>query len=55
MPIYEFQCETCNKSKERIQKAEENPPKCCGKPMLKKVSVSSFRLHGEGWYKPNKL
>lgn len=54
MPIYEYQCESCGETLEKIQKFSDAPlTDCpaCGKSTLKKlVSASSFRLKGSGWY-----
>lgn len=53
MPIYEYQCETCEKVHEIIQKFSDAPltecPGCKG-PMSKLISRSSFALKGSGWY-----
>jgi putative FmdB family regulatory protein len=54
MPIYEYQCQACQKQIEALQKMSEAPlidcPQC-GKPALKKqVSAAAFRLKGGGWY-----
>lgn len=54
MPIYEYQCQSCGKLIEVIQKFSDDPlTNCdsCGKPDLKKkVSAPAFRLSGSGWY-----
>jgi len=54
MPIYEYQCQDCNKGLEVLQKISEPPLQdCpdCGEPSLKKkVSAAAFRLKGGGWY-----
>jgi putative FmdB family regulatory protein len=54
MPIYEYRCESCGETLEKIQKFSDAPlTDCpaCGKSTLKKlVSASSFRLKGSGWY-----
>ena len=54
MPIYEYECVSCEHQFETIQRISEDPlldcPEC-GKPDLKKlVSVAAFRLKGSGWY-----
>ena len=54
MPIYEYQCQECDKQLEALQKISDAPlldcPQC-GKPALKKkVSAAAFRLKGGGWY-----
>ena len=54
MPIYEYQCQSCGKEIEIIQKiSDAHITECsaCGKPeMKKKVSAAAFRLSGSGWY-----
>jgi putative FmdB family regulatory protein len=53
MPLYEYQCESCQKVHEIIQKFSDAPlaecPDCNG-PMSKLISRSSFALKGSGWY-----
>jgi len=53
MPMYEYQCESCEKVHEIIQKFSDAPltecPECKG-PMSKLISRSSFALKGSGWY-----
>lgn len=54
MPIYEYRCESCGTDVEKLQKISDPPLRdcpACGKPALvKRVSASSFRLKGSGWY-----
>lgn len=54
MPIYEYQCESCNHSLEALQKLSDSPLvdcPACGKASLKKqISAAGFRLSGGGWY-----
>ncbi len=54
MPIYEYQCETCDHKMEKLQKLSDEPLKVCpicNEPMLNKlVSAAGFRLKGGGWY-----
>jgi putative FmdB family regulatory protein len=53
MPIYEYQCGSCDKMFEKIQKVSEpHMADCpeCGAEVQKKVSLSSFALKGTGWY-----
>ena len=38
MPLYDFKCSLCDKTREVIQWFEDKPPECCGMPMQ--------RLHG---------
>ena len=54
MPIYEYQCQSCQHELEALQKISDAPlvdcPEC-GKPALKKkLSAAAFRLKGGGWY-----
>ena len=54
MPIYEYQCESCQHSLEALQRLSDavliDCPSC-GKPSLKKqISAAGFRLKGGGWY-----
>ena len=54
MPIYEYQCQSCQHELEALQKISEDPKRdcpACGQPDLKKkVSAAVFRLKGGGWY-----
>ncbi len=54
MPIYEYQCDTCQTISEVMQKASDPAPSscdACGKgPMVKQLSLSAFALKGSGWY-----
>ena len=63
MPIYEYQCKSCNKIIETLQKMSDPPltecpqPKCNGK-LKRLISQGGFHLKGDGWYvtdykKPN--
>ena len=53
MPIYEYECTTCGRIEEALQKFSDKPLKkcrhCSGK-LHKLVSQSSFQLKGTGWY-----
>jgi putative FmdB family regulatory protein len=53
MPIYEYKCHICEKEIEIVQSLNDPPPECCGQPMEKEVSISSFQLKGKGWDKDN--
>lgn len=54
MPIYEYQCESCEHELEAIQKFSDAPltecPACHSDQLKKKVSAAAFRLSGSGWY-----
>ncbi len=53
MPVYEYECPTCEKVFEVQQRMSDAPltacPDCSGK-VKKIVSMSSFHLKGGGWY-----
>ena len=53
MPLYEYQCSSCNKVHEVVQKFSDAPlslcPECNG-PVTKLISMNSFALKGSGWY-----
>jgi putative FmdB family regulatory protein len=54
MPFYEYQCSSCGRRHEELQKISDGPlRKCphCGRNTLKRlVSAPVFRLKGGGWY-----
>jgi len=54
MPIYEYQCNSCDYRMEKLQRINDDPLKeCpeCSQPSLKKlISAVAFRLKGAGWY-----
>jgi len=53
MPLYEYDCEKCQKHLEVIQKFSDAPlqecPDCKG-TLVKRLSLTSFQLKGTGWY-----
>lgn len=53
MPIYEYECEKCGNTTERLQDFSDRPmtkcPHCSGK-VHKLISRSAFHLKGSGWY-----
>ena len=53
MPIYEYQCKSCGKVIEVIQKFGDRPlRKCraCSGRLEKLISRTSFQLKGGGWF-----
>ncbi len=55
MPLYEYQCDTCKKVMEVMQKFSDAPlTECpeagCGGKVTKLMSMNSFALKGSGWY-----
>lgn len=54
MPIYEYACEACGHTLEKLQKMSDAPlticPQCSEPRLQKQVSAAGFRLKGGGWY-----
>ena len=54
MPIYEYQCQSCEHELEALRKISDEPlvtcPECGQDKLRKKVSAAAFRLKGGGWY-----
>jgi len=53
MPIYEYECTSCGKITEVMQKFSDAPlTQCpsCGGSLRKLISLSTFHLKGTGWY-----
>ncbi len=54
MPIYDYQCTSCDHELETLQKISAAPlidcPVCQKPTLRKKVSAAAFRLSGSGWY-----
>ncbi|MCP4213656.1 MAG: zinc ribbon domain-containing protein [bacterium] len=53
MPLYEYKCNTCDKTFEVLQKMNADPlATClyCQGGVEKLISSSSFQLKGSGWY-----
>jgi putative FmdB family regulatory protein len=54
MPIYEYECNQCGHTLEKLQKVGEAPlsdcPACGKAGLVKLVSAAGFRLKGAGWY-----
>ncbi len=55
LPIYEYECQNCGNFVEALQGFNEEPLKTCdmcNEDTLKLlISLSSFHLKGNGWYK----
>ncbi|MFP5288442.1 MAG: FmdB family zinc ribbon protein, partial [Thermoanaerobaculia bacterium] len=53
MPIYEYECLSCGKRTEVLQRLDEAPlascPKCGGE-VKKLLSAPAFQFKGSGWY-----
>ena len=55
MPLYEYQCESCQNRFEKIQKSYTDPPletcpKCGKGPVRKLISSPAIQFKGTGWY-----
>ena len=54
MPLYEYECESCGKRFEKIQKFSDPPADVCahcGKgPVRKLLSSPAIQFKGSGWY-----
>ena len=53
MPIYEYECSSCHKISEAVQKFSDAPLRSCGHcqgELRKLISRSTFHLKGSGWY-----
>ncbi len=53
MPLYEYECQSCARRTETLQRMDEAPLTVCpdcGGPLKKLISTSGFRLGGSGWY-----
>lgn len=53
MPIYEYQCEECERQTEALQRVDEPPlAECphCGGTLRKLISAPAFQFKGSGWY-----
>lgn len=54
MPIYEYQCGSCDSKKEHLQKLSDEPitvcPTCGSNTYTKLISAVGFQLKGSGWY-----
>jgi putative FmdB family regulatory protein len=53
MPIYEYQCQKCERRTEAIQRVGERPLKICphcGGKLKKLASAPAIQFKGSGWY-----
>jgi putative FmdB family regulatory protein len=53
MPIYEYECSSCHRISEAVQKFSDAPLASCGHcqgELRKLISRSTFHLRGSGWY-----
>ena len=54
MPIYEYQCQSCQHETEIMHKIADEPrttcPECGEETLKKMISAAGFRLKGSGWY-----
>jgi len=53
MPTYEYECTSCGRVFEAVQKITEEPlAECvsCEGPVKRLISQCSFQLKGSGWY-----
>ncbi len=56
MPIYKYKCTECEHEFEALQTMKEKPlkkcPHCLSEDSLEKcISITSFKLLGDGWFK----
>ena len=54
MPLYEYRCEACGSTFEKIRKFSDEPLEVCDKcgkgPVKKLISSPAFQFKGTGWY-----
>jgi len=52
MPLAEFTCSNCGKSREVLIKDPKGDLRCeCGILMTRQIGKSNFSLKGKGWFK----
>lgn len=55
MPVYEYRCEDCDEEFEAFRsisdESSQRCPSCSSETCKKLISLSSFKLNGEGWAK----
>lgn len=52
MPIYEFQCQSCDHRFEKIQSVSDPDPQCpkCGGTVERLLHAPAVQFKGTGWY-----
>jgi len=54
MPLYEYRCEACGSTFEKIRKFSDEPLEVCEKcgkgPVQKLISSPAIQFKGTGWY-----
>ncbi len=53
MPLYEYQCASCGRKIEVVQRFADEPLttcESCGGPLKKLLSAPAFQFKGSGWY-----
>ena len=53
MPLYEYQCESCGRRFEEMQRVGDPPLETCaecGGKLRKLLSAPAFQFKGSGWY-----
>lgn len=53
MPLYEYQCQSCGKVSEALQKMNDPPLstcEACGGPLKRLISAPAVQFKGSGWY-----
>jgi len=53
MPLYEYECQSCHRRVEKIQKFSDPPLEVCphcGGRLEKLISSPAFQFKGSGWY-----
>lgn len=53
MPIYEYECQSCGRRTETLQRMDDPPLtvcETCGGELKKLISSPAFQFKGSGWY-----
>ena len=51
MPVFNYVCDSCGETKEKLGKYSDIIVCDCGKEMRKGVAKVAFELKGKGWFK----